>query len=105
MLVVNRFLRTASVTKEKLLRFTQRYLLFDTIYAILVKYDEVSSATRTNFAEAMKFCEERVKIEKELEKLNKNIDKMSQELGLAEKRIKDEKGAIAQFHKEKRLLV
>ncbi|EYC02070.1 hypothetical protein Y032_0102g3465 [Ancylostoma ceylanicum] len=105
MLIVNRFLRTASVTKEKLLRFTQRYLLFDTIYAILVKYDEVSSATRTNFAEAMKFREERVKIKKELKKLDKNIDKMSQELGLAEKRVMDEKGEIAQFHQEERLLV
>ncbi|KAL6734972.1 hypothetical protein Aduo_005458 [Ancylostoma duodenale] len=105
MLVVNRFLRTATVTREKLLRLAQRYLLFDTIFAILVKYDEVSSTTRTNFAETMNFREERVKIEKELEKLDKNINKMSRELGIAERRVKDEKGAIAQFQKEKRLLM
>ncbi|KAL6729887.1 hypothetical protein Aduo_000897 [Ancylostoma duodenale] len=105
MLVVNRFLRTATVTREKLLRLTQRYLRFDTIFAILVKYDEVSSTTRTNFVETMNFREERVKIEKELEKLDKNIIRMSRELGIAERRVKDEKGAIAQFQKEKRLLM
>ncbi|KAK6760867.1 hypothetical protein RB195_022077 [Necator americanus] len=108
LLIVNWFLRTANVTKEKFLRLTQRFLLFDAIYMILVKYDEVASATRRNFVENMKFKKERVKIGMELAKLeleiNKNINKMSQELGLTEKIVNDENSTTALFPKEKELL-
>ncbi|VDL66090.1 unnamed protein product, partial [Nippostrongylus brasiliensis] len=90
-LIVNRFLRTASETKEKLQGLMQRYALFDSMYMSLGKCDEINQRRRTDWCQ-----EDDVKVDhliaivvKEIAVLERNIRNIEHELGKAEKRIND----------------
>ncbi|KAK6762074.1 hypothetical protein RB195_022973 [Necator americanus] len=87
--LINRFLRTASVTKEKLINFTKGYFYLDGL--LRNKSTQKSALNKIRGKNIQK------KVEKELERLDKNIADMEVELDLVAKQISEERRGLIEI--------
>ncbi|KAK6764310.1 hypothetical protein RB195_024579 [Necator americanus] len=85
---INRFLRTASVTREKLLAATHQYLVLDSILRIKSKGSKASPVLD------IKSENIRRTVEKALKNLDNNISDIECDLVLAERTVSTEKGGL-----------
>ncbi|KAK6011427.1 hypothetical protein OSTOST_23485 [Ostertagia ostertagi] len=89
-----RFLETATTSREKLLRLTQRYLLFDSTFLALVKGDQLPASRREQWEKQKHRGNFKAQdVDKQIAKLERVIDEINYEVLQAEKLQKKEKNA------------
>ncbi|KAK6060660.1 hypothetical protein COOONC_01678 [Cooperia oncophora] len=93
MMYVSRMLRTATYAKEKLLSFTQRYMLVHSIYRMSADSGKVSGKRRSEWDEDKKRDPNNVaaKVEYQIRMLDRYISDIEGEISRAEKMILAEK--------------
>ncbi|KAK6033689.1 hypothetical protein OSTOST_00112 [Ostertagia ostertagi] len=86
-------LRTATFAKEKILSFTQRFMLFDSIFRMLVYTGKVTEKRLNEWGEdkTHDVKQLKAKVEYQLRMLDRHISDIEEEFTRAEKRILNEK--------------